>query len=349
MKLKILFFAVLIFALASLYLWSNDTRYNDFLKTPVRAGSSLNISFSIKKGDSLNNIAKNLKEKELILNENAFVRYARSNNIDRKIIAGRFLLNQNMVIPDIAKKITDPAQGEIILTVPEGFTIKEIDQRLADLGVNQMDDFVKAVKEFNLYDKYPFLVEENIRKLAYPLEGFLFPDTYFLDPNRFKNQDLIELMLKNFQKKMPEDLIAISKLNSQSLYDVITMASIVEKEIKTVKDRPIVAGILWKRLKNGWQLGADATLLYLKDSRTIGQKQLQEDFPYNTRKNTGLPPGPISNPGLISINAAINSEPSPHFYYLTKPGSGEVVYAKTNDEHNANKAKYLKGGGEKPI
>jgi UPF0755 protein len=119
------------------------------------------------------------------------------------------------------------------------------------------------------------------------------------------------------------------------------MASIVEKEVNTATDRPIVAGILWKRLDSHWQLGADATLLYLKNDNTINYQDLQENSPYNTRKNQGLPPGPICNPGLKSIEAALNPQSSAYFYYLTDPASGSVVYAATNDEQNANKAKYL--------
>jgi UPF0755 protein len=119
------------------------------------------------------------------------------------------------------------------------------------------------------------------------------------------------------------------------------MASMVEKEVRTAKDLPIVAGILWKRLDSNWFIGADASLLYLKDDRSIDFKDLQQDSPYNLRNHQGLPPGPIDNPGLKSIMAAMYPEESPYYYYLTKPGTGEVVYAITNDEHNANKAKYL--------
>lgn len=133
----------------------------------------------------------------------------------------------------------------------------------------------------------------------------------------------------------------MGELGKRSLHEVITMASIVEMEVRTTDDRPIVAGILWKRLDSGWMIGADATLLYLKEDRSIDYQDLQEESPYNTRKNAGLPPGPIGNPGIKAILATLTPEESPYFFYLTTLDTGEVIYAVTNEEHNANKVKYL--------
>lgn len=339
---KILPFFLLAIVGIIVYTFYNGARYRYFLQTPVRSGNIANISFSVKKGETPNVIAKNLFEKNLILDEGALKTYLRDKNLDRNIVAGRFILNQNMVIPEIVQKITDPKQGEIIFTVTEGMNIRDIDQKLVAFGLNQPGEFIQVAKAFNNYGKYPFIDEQKVSSLPYPLEGFLFPDTYFLGSGgHFKNENLIDLMLKNFKKKLPKDLMKDDLQGQHALFEIIIVASIVEKEVKTAKDRPIVAGILWKRLKNNWQLGADATLLYLKNDNKIGKTELQEDSPYNTRKNIGLPPGPISNPGLDSINAALKPESSPYFYYLTKPKTGEVVYAKTNEEHNDNKAKYL--------
>ncbi len=338
---KILLFLFLAIAGAIFYTVYNGARYRYFLQTPVRPGNITNVSFSIRKGETSTVVAKNLFEKNLILDENALKTYVKNKNLDRKIVAGRFMLSQNMVIPEIVQKITDPKQGDVIFTVTEGMTIRDIDQKLVSYGLNQPNEFIQAVKKFNNYNKYSFIDEEKSRSLLYPLEGFLFPDTYFIDPGHFNNENLIDLILKNFQKKLPAQLLGNKKQEIQDLFNTIIVASIVEKEVKTAKDRPIVAGIFWKRLKNNWLLGADATLLYLKDSSQIGKTELQEDTPYNTRKNAGLPPGPISNPGIASINAALKPEASPYFYYLTKPKTGEVVYAKTNEEHNENKRKYL--------
>lgn len=323
------------------YWWYQESRYQYYLQTPVDATSTKDISFIIKKGDTPATMGENLLTKDLVLDKDAFLTYLRRQNFDRKIIAGRFFLKQSMTIPEIAAKITDSKQGEVILTVPEGSTIEDIDAKLADLDVLTAGVFIRATKDFDNYEKYPFLDKEKIQVLPHPLEGFLFPDTYFLDPNHFSAQDLISLMLNNFKKKLAQADLPNSKLKDKSVFEIIIMASMLEKEVRTTKDIPIVSGILWKRLENNWQLGADATLLYLKNDQTISKSDLAEDSPYNTRRKTGLPPGPISNPGLKSIIGAANPEDSEYFYYLTKPGTGEVVYGRTNDEHNQNKAKYL--------
>lgn len=344
-----LFIVAIIVIIGGWFIYSSS-RYQYLISTPVNPGNSAENPFVIKKGDTVTSIARNLREKELILDEDAFKSYAKQNGIDRKIIAGRFLLSQNLTIPEIAEKITNANQGEVTLTIPEGTTIRGIDEKLVALGAIEPGEFIKATKEFTNYSKYPFLDEEKMKKLPHPLEGFLFPDTYFIDLSHYNNQDLIDLMLKNFAAKVPEDFIDNKgeKLTGTSgepqfvsLYDIITMASILEKEVKTDKDRKIVAGVLWKRLEENWFLGADATLLYLKNDRTIDYQDLQEESPYNTRNRHGLPLGPIGNPGFDNIDAAGNPDTSPYYFYLTKPGTGEVVYARTNDEHNANKARYL--------
>lgn len=323
------------------YFWYANSRYQYFISTPVNPGNPIDTPFIIKNGDNVSIIGQKLQEKDLILDQDAFKNYTKQNGFDRKVIAGRFMLNQSMTIPQIAEKITNPNQGEISLTIPEGTTIEGIDQKLVSLGVIQAGDFVQAAKDFSNYSKYSFLDQQKMAKLAHPLEGYLFPDTYFLDTNHYNSQDLIELMLNDFQKRLPSNAATTAQQNGRTLYDVITMASIVEKEVNTTDDRPIVAGILWKRLDSHWQLGADATLLYLKNDNTLNYKDLQENSPYNTRKNQGLPPGPICNPGLKAIEAALTPQTSKYFYYLTKPSTGEVVYAATNDEQNANRAKYL--------
>jgi UPF0755 protein len=119
------------------------------------------------------------------------------------------------------------------------------------------------------------------------------------------------------------------------------MASIIENEVFGKDNREIVSGILWKRLDSGWKLDADSTLLYITKDRKITAEDLQLDSPYNTRKNGGLPPGPICNPSVESIVAAMFPKESNYWFYLTTSDTGEVIYAETNDQQNANKAKYL--------
>jgi UPF0755 protein len=222
--------------------------------------------------------------------------------------------------------------------VPEGFTVEDIDNELVELAVISAGEFNTAVKEFDDYEKFTFLNKEAMESLEYPLEGYLFPDTYFIDPLNFYSENLIQLMLDNFETKLGDEL---NKDHDRNFHEIIIMASIVEKEVRTNADIPVVAGILWKRFDENWVLGADATLLYLKSDRTIEYEDLQEESDYNTRKNLGLTPGPICNPGLKSIMGTINPEDSPYYFYLTTLDTGEVIYARTNEEHNRNKREYL--------
>jgi UPF0755 protein len=167
------------------------------------------------------------------------------------------------------------------------------------------------------------------------LEGYLYPDTYFLTPTGFDPKDVIYLTLDNFENKIKE-----LNIDKTKIHEIVTLASIVENEVYGAENRKIVAGILKKRMANGWTLDADITLLYLKDDRKITSADLESDSPYNTRKNKGLPPSPIGNPSIESISAVLNSKDSPYWFYLTA-SDGEVIYAKTNEEQNVNRAKYL--------
>lgn len=330
-------FAILIVLVLG-WFWFQNNRYQSLLTQSVDHTNTKTQNLVVKKGETLNEIAKALKEENLIVDEDALKKYLKDNGLDRKIVAGRFMLSPNLTIPQIAEHLTDSKKSQLALTVPEGYTVQDIDQKLVDLQAIQPGEFIQAVNDFNDYEKYPFLEADKQKNLTHPLEGFLFPDTYYLDSQNFQSADLIQLMLNNFKTRLGDEL---ENTPPRGWVETITMASIVEKEVKTEKDIPIVAGVLWKRIDEGWFLGADATMLYLKKDRSIDQADLKEDTPYNTRINKGLPPGPIGNPGLKSILATLHPEESPYYFYLTKPGSGEVVYAKTNDEHNLNKARYL--------
>lgn len=323
----------------AIYGWYQYSRYTYILETPVDTTDTSTISFIIKQGESTPEIAKNLLEKDLILDQDIFKLYTKLAGEDRNIVAGRFILSRSMTIPGVVEIITDTRQTELVLTVPEGSTVFEIDNKLVDMDVIEPGQFRTAVQSFDQYEKYPFLNKEKLKDLIYPLEGYLFPDTYFITSTNFYSENLIQLMLQNFQEKIDSEITQIPE--DREFYEYIIMASILEKEVRTEEDIPIVSGILWKRLDSGWMIGADATLLYGKDDRELDYADLQEESEYNTRKNAGLPPGPISNPGIAYIKGAINPKESPYWFYLTTMDTGEVIYATTNEEHNENKRKYL--------
>jgi len=343
-KRRIRYYLLLTLLIIGLVAWYKYSQYQYFINTPVNQTDITTSIFTIKKGETVNQIAEKLQQKQLIQDKSSFIWYTKINGLDKNIKTGRFILTKSLTIPEVVEKITNNETITLQVTIPEGSTIQDIDEELVKLKLITTGDFISATINFNKYNKYNFLDKTKFKKLKYPLEGYLFPDTYFIDPTNFYSENLLQLMLDNFNNKIcknPDLKSACTNTKEPSTHEIITMASIVEKEVRTTKDIPIVAGILWKRLKNNWMIGADATLLYLKEDRTIDYKDLQKESPYNTRINTGLPPGPICNPGIKSIEATINPQKSEYWFYLTTLDTGEVIYAKTNAAHNANKAKYL--------
>jgi len=307
---------------------------------PVDKNNDKEISFEIEKGESVKNISKELKEKNLIKNKTAFYYYVKKQKTGQDIIAGHFTLKQNMNSAEITQTLTQKTKSSSTITIQEGLTIKDIDSKLANKGLIKTGEFNNTVKDFSNWDKYNFLDKEKMKNLEYPLEGYLYPDTYFLDPSNFNNEDFISIMLNNFEKKITNINEELNN-NKHSFHEIITMASIIENEVFGKEDRSIVSGILWKRLKNNWPIGADITLIYITKNRKITYEDLQLDSPYNTRKNLGLPPGPISNPSIESINAALEPKESEYWFYLTTIDTGKVIYSKSNEEHNMNRAKFL--------
>lgn len=228
---------------------------------------------------------------------------------------------------------------ELTITFPEGFTLKQIAARAAGRGLGTEADVLKIAKVGNFSSQFSFLKSLPANQ---SLEGYLFPDTYrvFADD---KPEDLIKRMLGNFDKKVTPDLREEAKKSGRTLDEIVSMASIVEREVRRPDDLAKVADVLWKRYDEGGGLGADATVRYaLNDwDKTLTVQDLALDSPYNTRKYRGLPPTAIGNPGLSAILAVLRPEKNDYYYYLSTP-TGETVFAKTNEEHNRNKAKYLR-------
>ncbi|MFC1810230.1 endolytic transglycosylase MltG [Patescibacteria group bacterium] len=308
--------------------------------SPVDLSSSESFSINIKKGMPAKEIASLLKEKDLIRNETTFYYYVRLFGADTNIIAGRYDLNKSMNVPKILEEISKIGSSEATITIQEGLTISQIDDKLFEMDVIEDNEFENAVRAFDSYENYWFLNLEVQSKLDLPLEGYLYPDTYFIDTFDFNSEAFITLLLDNFQKKI-ETVKSPTDSSGRSMHDTITMASILQREVRTPDDFEIVAGILWKRLDSNWHIGADATILYATKKKKIDVEDLEFDSPYNTRLHVGMPPGPICNPDIEHIKATMNPEDSEYWYYLTTLDTGEVIYARNNDEHNVNKAKYL--------
>lgn len=288
-----------------------------------------NVQISIPKGSSVNTIATLLKENGVIKSEIVFKTYLKSIEAENTLLAGNFVLKTGDSLENIVKTLQTYQSNTVKITIPEGFKTKEI------LGLVENQCLTNC--EFI----HPVFRLDSLKNLT-NYEGLLFPDTYYLDANSESKTQLLNAMLDNFSKKLPPDYTEkLEKLPKKDLYSTIIVASLIEKEVRSDKDKQLVSGIIWKRLENDWTLGIDAALLYLKDNNVITYADLQDNNPYNLRKLKGLPPTPICNPGLSSIEAALNPKYSDYWFYLSKKSNGETVFAKTNAEHNNNKQKYL--------
>lgn len=229
------------------------------------------------------------------------------------------------------------------ITLLEGWSNKQIGDYLQKNSVTQSSAFLAAQKAV-APAAYSFLAN---KPSGADIEGFIFPDTYFIPTNPASGDDINQIILKkaldNFSQKVTPQIVSEGAANGLNEFQLITLASVVEKETGAdMTEKKIVAGIFYNRLKAGMPLESDATVSYVTGNAAVSTADTQIDSPYNTYKYKGLPFGPICNPGLDSIIAAANPTATDYFYFLTDPATGRAVYAKTYDEHLANKQKYLK-------
>ncbi len=243
-------------------------------------------------------------------------------NREHTVLSGEYVFTKPVSLFTIAKRISSGDFGFPLkrFTVPEGMTIRQIADTIPS--------------DFFHFNKNTFLA------LTKDKEGYLFPDTYFF-PTNIATEELIKTLSDNFDKKT-SSLKADILISGRTFKDAITMASIVEEEALTPEDRRIVAGILWKRIKVGMRLQVDPPLSYVTGRTTyeLTLKDLKSASPYNTYTHTGLPPTPISNPGLDAIEATIHPTDSKYFFYLSDR-KGIMHYAVDYAGHLVNKKKYL--------
>lgn len=299
-------------------------------------------TLTIRKGESLKEIASLLAEEDMIKSRVLFLGYALLTRRAKSLQAGDYKLSPAMSIADILSRVVVGSIATEKITVIEGWKAADIAKSLAARGlVEKPEDFLAVLRLDSWQDQYDFLKEVPL-KANWQIEGYLFPDTYEIFPGS-SSQDIAKKMLDNFATKTAalEQEIAQS---GKKLFDLIRMASIVEKEVKSFEDKQLAAGLLWKRLKSGWPLQVDATLTYLtgKPSSALTLADLEIDSPYNTYKYYGLPLAPISNPGLDSIKAAIDYKENDFWFYLTTPGDDRVIFNETLAGHEAARREHLK-------
>jgi UPF0755 protein len=302
-------------------------------------GSYKNVKiFKIETGEGNGVVSGRLKEEGLISGKIYFYYYLKTRGLVNKILPGEYELSGEMTIPEIANILTEERSKFIKVTFPEGWDSKKISERLSANGFSG-DEFLGIAKNppQELVSSYSFF---SLLPKGVSLEGYLFPDTYFFS-KKSTSEDITKKILADFDNQLTPDLREEIKKQGKSLEEVITMASIIEKEVKSDEDRKIVSGIFWNRIKNQQALQSCATIAYIlgtnKEQYSFEDTRIQS--PYNTYINKGLPPGPICNPGIASIKAAIYPGETNYNYFLSDPETGKTIFSKTIEEHNANKAR----------
>lgn len=350
--MKIFFLAFLFLLLLAFFYYL----YADYkLKKPLTDFSRPEI-FEVAKGETASEIGRHLEQERLIGSALVFRLYF-SFHPDLRIQAGKFALDSNLTLREIIKKLSAGRglSDEAKVTFLEGATLAEDAKRFEQAGLGSASEFSRAAQNFSGEQSFSFLSD---KPKASTLEGYLFPDTYFFSKNGTA-EDAIVRMLENFDGKLDKNVRAEISRQGKTIFEIIIMASMIEGEVgrnlkpgalisesdleRLKQERRLVASVFYNRLSINHALESDATVNYItgKKISSVSVSDTKLDNPYNTYRFRGLPPGPINSPSLDSVLAAVYPARTDYFYFLSKP-SGEAVFARTLEEHNANKAKYLK-------
>ncbi len=306
---------------------------------PVNFLSKDSIVYTAPKGWGDDEIAQQLEEMGIIKSSLFFRGFVIATLQHGKVKAGKYSLSPSMSTAEIVRKLV---QGDVIrqkVTILEGWDKYDIAKYLEEKEICTEEEFLNLAQEDFSRD-FPVLTDKP-RDIG--LEGYLFPDTYQVSLGE-EARDVMQKILTNFDKKLTPELREEIAKQKKSVFEIITMASIIEKEVRSLNDKKIVSGILWKRLSIDMPLQVDSTVNYItgKSDAGVAIKDTKIDSPYNTYKYKGLPAGPISNPGIDSITAAVYPTKTEYLYYLSASGSGRTIFSKTFEQHNIARAQYLR-------
>ena len=294
--------------------------------------------YEVKKGFGYNDIAQDLRSQGIIKSAPLFEFYVLVSGNHNRLQAGSYDLSPSLSIAQIVTKMANGDVRKNTVTIIEGWNVKDISNYLVSKKISPAKDFLVAASE-DFSKDFDFLKD---KPKATTLEGFMFPDTYQIS-SKEATEALVKNMLANFDSKLTPELEKEIASRHKSVFEIVTMASILEKEVKSSHDKKVVAGILWKRKDAGIPLQVDATINYItgKNNSRALIKDTKINSLYNTYQNAGLPLGPICNPGMDSILATVYPQKSDYWYYLSVDGSGKTIFSKTLDEHILARAKYL--------
>ena len=294
--------------------------------------SSRVVLVDIAEGASLSEVAEQLHRQNLIKSDWAFVWMGRLSGSDRNIIPGEYEFHGGMDPSNILEKIV---KGEVIqytVTIPEGFSVSQIADLLHEQRLADREKFLRLVRDPAFIQTLSLSVEN--------LEGYLFPDTYRF-ARHMRPERLIETMVAKFKQTVREEDQGRAAELDLSLHEVMTLASVIEKETAKPDERTLISGVFHNRLQKDIPLQSDPTVIYAVHGfdGNLRKKDLSVDSPYNTYRVVGLPPGPIANPGRAAIHAALYPEPTEYLYFVSR-NDGSHEFSTTLAEHNRAVRKY---------
>ncbi|GAA0730120.1 endolytic transglycosylase MltG [Clostridium malenominatum] len=288
----------------------------------------------------MESLAKQLEDKSIIKSKDIFLMYTKLNKFNSNIKSSKLIIKQGTSYKELISKLKTGKSDFSIVTIPEGFTLYQIGERLEkDTTINK-----ESLLKINISDLTSNNIVAKKPNTYYDLEGFLYPDTYYI-PVDATEKDIAKLMFSRFKSIMSDEYINRAKELDLDINEVITIASLIEKEAANDSERSKIAGVIYNRIKKGMPLQVDASVIYANTKgKKIMQKVTYNDLKiqdlYNTYVYKELPPGPIASPGKASIEAALYPENHDYLYYVAN-GKGHV-FSKTYSEHLNNVKKYIK-------
>lgn len=295
----------------------------------------------VPKGASLTYVSDLLYNNKIIRSRLWFKHQAKAKNIDRNIKPGTYVIAPSMSLGEIFQLLQKGEQiRQVVLTIPEGFTIYQIAQRVEALGFGSANEFIAVTKEYFKEEKLAF----DTRKLFFELEGYLYPDTYYFNETQ-THKDIVARMAKQMKDVFTDEYKDRAEDLGLTIHEVLTIASLIEREAYHDNEKAAISGVIYNRIKEKMPLQIDATVIYAigggkEHISRVLYTHLESANPFNTYKHNGLPPGPIAAPGKKSIEATLYPEKHDYMYYVL--GDNGHVFSETYSQHLVHVEKYRK-------
>ncbi len=307
-------------------------------RTPAQNAEPVTVA--VAEGESAQQIGEKLEAAGVIQSARLFRVLAALMGLENSLVAGDYEFENGVTAVTAVRRISQGLTAALVVTIPEGLRLEEIGELLESRGIVSADEFLRAqgdIYQASFLDELP---------PDSGLEGYLFPATYGFSRQAGGHQ-VVQQLLDAFDQRYDEEILPRLREQGRTLHEIVTLASIIEREARVPENRPLMASVFANRLEQGWPLQADPTVQYaLADDpasvrqfgywkRDLTAADLALDSPYNTYENLGLPPGPIANPGLDSILAALEPADTNYLFFFTRP-DGTTVFAETLEEHRQN-------------